>query len=55
MQNNIFDRQKALEVCRAYYQARGNSEELSHKIIDHLDDRELERVYNQICEELENA
>ena len=50
-----FERQKALEVCRDYYQAKGYSEEHCHNYIDHLEDWVLENVYNIICEELENG
>ena len=52
---NLFNRQKALEACRAYYQAKGYSEEHCHNYIDHLEDWVLEDVYNIICEELENG
>ena len=50
-----FERQKALKVCRDYYQAKGYSEEHCHNYIDHLEDWVLENVYNIICEELENG
>ena len=53
MKKRLFNRQEALEVCRAYYQARGYSEEHCHGYIDHLKDWELERIYMIICEELE--
>lgn len=51
----LFDRQTAQEVCRAHYRARGISEELSHQIIDWLDDKVLEYVYKQVLEEQKNA
>ena len=50
-----FDKQKALETCRAHYRDRGYSDEHCHNYIDHLDDWNLERVYNIICEELEKC
>ena len=50
----LFDRQEALEICRAYYRRKGYSEEHCHGYIDHLDDSRLERIYRIICKELED-
>lgn len=52
---NAFDREFAEEMCRIHYRVKGYSAEHCHGHIDHLSDREIERVFNIILEEIQNA
>ena len=36
---------KAYEVCLQHYIERGNTEELAHQIVDHLNEEDIFRTY----------
>ncbi|MCF2669609.1 hypothetical protein JQM60_00435 [Butyricicoccus pullicaecorum] len=42
---------KAYEVCLQHYIERGNTEELAHQIVDHLNEEDILRTYEIIQQE----
>ena len=42
---------KAYEVCLQHYIERGNTEELAHQIVDHLNEEDIFRTYEIIQQE----
>ena len=42
---------KAYEVCLQHYIEKGNTEELAHQIVDHLNEEDIFRTYEIIRQE----
>ena len=51
----LFDRQKAFEVCCAYYRERGYDEDHCKAYVGQLEDWRLKEVYEIICKEKYDA
>lgn len=45
---------KAYEVCLQHYIERGNTEELAHQIVDHLNEEDIFRTYEKMTAKSEN-